>query len=135
MYFMVGATLTSCPDGTASATAVGTALGGRYHRKQETRRQSGVIVVELPPNVAPYRRTGTFNADTVPAGLLSDHSTKAGVWARIVVERGQVTLRSENFEATLTPQRPGIVPPTRLHAVTVGVGGEFHVEFLREPAT
>src|SRR6185295_16850462 len=40
---------------------------------------------ELPEGFIPYNRTPEFTEESVPAGLRSDHSTKAGVWAKIIV--------------------------------------------------
>ena len=39
----------------------------------------------LPAEVVPYKRTPVFEQHSVPAGLLKRHSTKAGVWGKIVV--------------------------------------------------
>src|SRR4051812_38643256 len=43
-------------------------------------------MASLPEHVQVYKQTPTFTEDNVPSGLLADHRTKAGVWARIVVE-------------------------------------------------
>lgn len=40
---------------------------------------------DLPPSAASYKRTPIFEESTTPSGLLSSHSTKTGVWGRIVV--------------------------------------------------
>lgn len=74
---------------------------------------------DLPGGLTPYKRTPTFDAETVPAGLRAQHSTKAGVWARVVVL------------VVLTPERPGIVAPTQLHQAEPGPGVRFYVEFHR----
>lgn len=89
---------------------------------------------ELPGGLRPYKRTPTFEADTVPAGLRAEHSTKAGVWARVVVLEGSLPFRFlEPHEelVVLTPERPGIVEPTRRHRVEPGPGVRFYVEFHR----
>ncbi len=92
----------------------------------------------LPPGLAPYRRTPDFNAGSVPAGLLAAHSTKEGVWARIVVLEGSLPFRflepSEEL-VVLTPQHPGIVEPTRRHRVEPGPRVRFYVEFHRVDTT
>jgi tellurite methyltransferase len=88
---------------------------------------------ELPAESAAYKRTATFTGETVPAGLLRDHRTKPGVWAKILVEVGRLeyTLDSPQCTFTLTPGSPGIVPPTAPHHVTLVGPVQFHVEFLR----
>ena len=43
---------------------------------------------EAPVGVGEYKRTATFTQSSVPIGLLRDHRTKPGVWARIVIEAG-----------------------------------------------
>jgi tellurite methyltransferase len=86
----------------------------------------------LPPGAREYKRTATFTEATVPAGLLRDHRTKEGTWARIVVEFGQLeyTLESPLCTFLLTPHRPGVVVPTVPHRVKPLGPVRFHVEFL-----
>jgi tellurite methyltransferase len=91
---------------------------------------------EVPADAGAYKRTATFTEETVPAGLLRDHRTKPGVWARIVVEAGQLdyTLESPRRTFLLTPERPGVVPPTEPHHVRPAGPVRFHVEFRRREA-
>ena len=86
----------------------------------------------LPLGLREYKRTATFTEATVPAGLLRDHRTKEGTWARIVVETGQLEYALESSPCTflLTPQRPGVVVPTVPHRVKPLGAVRFHVEFL-----
>jgi tellurite methyltransferase len=89
---------------------------------------------ELPAGVTAYKRTPTFEADSVPAGLRAQHSTKAGVWARVVVLEGSLPFRflePDEELVLLTPERPGIVAPTQLHQAEPGPGVRFYVEFHR----
>jgi ferredoxin len=88
----------------------------------------------LPEEVVEYRRTRVFDADSVPAGLLRSHRTKAGVWGEIVVTRGRVTYVIESsppqsFE--LSPDVAGVVEPTQPHHVKVHGDAAFYVRFLR----
>ena len=86
-----------------------------------------------------YKRTPTFTEASVPRALLSQHSTKEGVWGRIHVEEGslryQVTdPRREPLDLVLAPDSdPGLIEPTFLHRVEPIGAVRFHVEFLREP--
>jgi tellurite resistance-related uncharacterized protein len=87
----------------------------------------------MPDDAREYRRTRTFSEATVPAKLLADHQTKAGVWARIVVESGQLRFRTKapSRDVVLTPDRPGVVEPEAVHDVTPLGPVRFHVEFWR----
>lgn len=88
---------------------------------------------EWPEGFQAYKRTPEFTADTVPAGLRRDHSTKPGVWARIVVSEGVLEYHVDALDAhfTLTPDHGGIVVPEVLHHVTPRGAVRFHVEFHR----
>lgn len=91
---------------------------------------------QVPPGLAPYKRTSAFTETTVPGALLKDHSTKEGVWGLIHVEHGQLRYcvtdpRRPASERVLTPGEPGVVEPTILHRVEPLGPVRFHVEFLR----
>ncbi len=91
---------------------------------------------EWPTDFAAYKRTPEFTAATIPAGLRKDHSTKKGVWAKIVVLEGTLRYVVDPLNATFTlePSTPGIVIPEVLHYI--GPLGEvrFYVEFYRANA-
>jgi tellurite resistance-related uncharacterized protein len=86
-----------------------------------------------PEGAREYRRTASFTEATLPAGLLRDHRTKPGVWAKIVVEAGtlELTLEASQRRFLLTPERPGTAPPDEPHHVTIVGPVRFHVEFLK----
>jgi tellurite resistance-related uncharacterized protein len=91
----------------------------------------------LPSGLAPYRRTAVFTRHTVPAGLLTDHRTKDGVWGLIHVLSGRLVYavtdpRRIASERLLTPDaEPGVVEPTILHRVEPNGDVQFLVEFWR----
>lgn len=90
----------------------------------------------LPTSFTPYKQTPVFDANSVPSGLLSSHSTKAGVWGRIVVLEGSLLYRilePEIEEIELGPDLPGIVEPQIRHEVVPRSGVRFYVEFNRTP--
>ncbi len=94
------------------------------------------IVKTLPDTVAPYKRTPDFDQDSVPAGLLARHTTKAGTWGRIVVTEGSLLYRVLEpvvEEHVLRPGVDGVVEPRVPHEVSPLGAVRFHVEFLREP--
>jgi tellurite resistance-related uncharacterized protein len=88
---------------------------------------------ELPAQVAAYRDTPTFDQDSVPAALLRDHNTKAGVWGQIVVLEGVLELGIDEPSATLTltPDVPGVVRPEQVHRVRPLGAVRFFVRFYK----
>ena len=89
--------------------------------------------IAMPPSAREYKRTPTFSADTLPAALRADHRTKAGTWARIVVEVGALDYHARGRVQRLTPDVAGLVEPERPHHVTPVGPMCMHVEFWREP--
>jgi len=87
---------------------------------------------ELPAGHVPYKRTAEFDQDSIPAGLLRDHSTKAGVWGVIHVVSGRLRYVIEPplaGELLLDPTRSGVVVPEVLHRVSADGEVRFFVEF------
>jgi tellurite resistance-related uncharacterized protein len=87
----------------------------------------------LPPDVQVYHRTPEFDQHTIPAGLLREHTTKAGVWGRIVVLEGRLAFRSaaRQLDVVLDGSRPGVVEPEVSHEVAPLGPVRFYVEFLK----
>ena len=88
----------------------------------------------LPTNLSAYRETPVFTAETVPAGLLREHSTKAGTWGLIHVTSGTLVYRiaATDEEHRQTPDSPpGVVEPEVLHSVEPLGEVSFYVEFWR----
>ena len=90
---------------------------------------------ELPDNFVPYKRTSVFTDESLPAGLRKDHTTKTGVWGKIVVEEGTLRYRvgSLNVDVELSPDNGGVVIPEVLHSVEPRGPVRFFVEFYRAP--
>ena len=88
----------------------------------------------LPDNLDCYKKTPEFTEQTVPAGLLNNHNTKAGTWGEIVVLGGQLEytiLEPETQTHILTPENSGIVEPEVLHRVKPLGSVRFYVAFYR----
>lgn len=88
--------------------------------------------IGLPHGLLAYKRTPEFTQETVPAGLLRDHTTKAGTWALIHVLEGELlyVVPSTGLEQVLTPALPpGVVVPQQLHSVKPLGAVRFYVEF------
>lgn len=88
----------------------------------------------LPEGLTAYSRTPEFTETRIPRGLLREHSTKAGVWGRIVIESGALTYRIiESGEVVeLSPRLHGVVEPEVLHEVSPRGKVRFWVEFLKK---
>ena len=89
---------------------------------------------EIPDGYAPYRTTASFCEGTVPRALLERHSTKAGVWGLIHVERGRLAYRSSApapCDVVLEAGAPGVVLPEVEHEVEPLGSVQFHLEFWR----
>jgi tellurite resistance-related uncharacterized protein len=90
----------------------------------------------LPKKLVAYKRTPEFTDLSVPEGLLHAHTTKAGVWGKIVVLAGHLTYRILEpaiAEIPLSPDVHGVVEPTIKHEVVPQPGVRFYVEFYRAP--
>ena len=89
---------------------------------------------QLPGDVVAYKRTPEFTEESVPAGLLHAHQTKASVWGKIVVLEGrlQYTIHTPEPEVVLLDKDVfGVVEPTVLHDVKPLGKVRFYVEFHR----
>jgi len=82
-----------------------------------------------------YKKTPIFTEKSLPTGLKNDHSTKAGVWAKIVVIEGKLRYRVDTLgiDVELSLDKSGIVVPEMLHSVEPLGTVKFFVEFYKEP--
>lgn len=88
----------------------------------------------LPASVLLYKSTPEFNETSVPAALQRDHTTAAGVWAKITILEG-------NLEYCITEPAPeqhllsvgveGIIEPQMRHYVKISGPVRFRVDFYR----
>jgi len=93
---------------------------------------------ELPKGYAPYRRTPTFDQDSLPRALLERHDTKAGVWALLHVVSGAVELveidaRGEQ-RRVVTAGHPGVICPEVEHRLVLTGKAELYLELWRAEA-
>jgi tellurite methyltransferase len=90
---------------------------------------------ELPASFIAYKKTPLFTEDTIPAGLKKDHSTKTGVWAKIIVSDGSLRYRVDALliDVELSRDRIGVVVPEVLHSVEPLGRVRFLVEFYKMP--
>ena len=93
--------------------------------------------LELPEGFECYTRTSDFDERSIPPGLRSEHTTRAGVWASIVVQAGSLRYVIEPpiaRDLLLDPGHPGTVAPGVAHRVEPVGAVRFHVEFHRRRA-
>lgn len=114
---------------------------------------------QLPPHVVKYSQVPgpaevgkvVFTADTIPKGLLKEHSTKEGTWGIIKVLKGELeyvleqpdssnsnstTTTTSEITFQLTSNFHGVIQPKQLHHVRpLSPDVEFVVEFYRVPGT
>lgn len=91
--------------------------------------------LELPDGFLPYKRTAVFDAMSVPRGLLSEHSTKAGVWGRLKVTSGTLNYVLAGDPPQRTEVHAGqsqLIAPEAKHHIELSGPVEFTVEFLRK---
>jgi len=91
---------------------------------------------EMPEGVLAYQRTKDFDEGTVPAGLLSDHATKPGVWGILRVITGALTYSVEPpLERDILVEAGGtaVIVPEVTHRVRPEGAVRFFVEFHRRP--
>jgi tellurite resistance-related uncharacterized protein len=98
----------------------------------------------LPSSVVKYStvpRDKYFTIDTIPAGLLKEHSTKEGTWGVIRVHQGKLeyTILEPELSVHILDAESdsiAIIEPTMLHQ-TKGLTNDlkFVVEFYRVPGT
>lgn len=91
----------------------------------------------LPTALRPYQRTQIFDAHSIPTAWRSMHETNSGVWGKISVIEGQLTLRfiEDGSEKLLVPERFGIVCPRQAHELEPLGSVRFYVEFFSETPT
>ncbi|NES84053.1 MAG: DUF1971 domain-containing protein [Moorea sp. SIO2B7] len=93
-------------------------------------------MTQLPSNAVPYLQTAIFTQDTIPSGLLREHTTKAGTWGKINVISGKLhyqILTTPPQTYLLTPTVAGIIEPQVPHQVEPLGETSFYVEFYQIP--
>ena len=90
--------------------------------------------LEFPAGLTEYKRTPVFTETTVAAGLLHEHSTKAGVWGMILVEEGMLEYTVHYPEDRIQQLHGGdtaVVVPQMKHRVRPLDVVRFCVAFYR----
>lgn len=111
---------------------------GRHGKLGEDLPCPGCDHLDFPDGFQAYKKTAIFDAHSIPAGLRRDHSTKAGIWAKIHILEGQLTYTvSPPVDAVfvLDPDHPGKIAPEVLHWVEPHGPVRFYVEFYKRAAS
>lgn len=88
----------------------------------------------LPEDVRPYRTIGPFDERSLPAGLRQTHSLKAGSWAKIQIEEGDLAFQWKDGSGErllLTAPAELIVPPLVPHSVEPIDAIKLSITFFR----
>ena len=90
--------------------------------------------MEWPEGFVSYKKTPVFTEETIPKGILANHTTRKGVWGLVHVLEGSLRyILEHNGEETLvTPEKPGIIVAEMRHRVEPGDSVQFCVEFFRK---
>ncbi|HTN62795.1 MAG TPA: DUF1971 domain-containing protein [Devosia sp.] len=88
----------------------------------------------IPTELRPYLRTTTFDERSMPAEWRHMHETTGGVWGKICIVEGQLTLRfiEDCSEQVLDPARIGVVCPRQAHEIEPLGPVRFYIEFYSE---
>ena len=93
------------------------------------------MTATLPTGVKYYKSTPTFTQQSVPAALLSEHSTKAGVWGMLNVESGAlryvITDAGNESEQWLEAGDIAVIVAEQTHYVEPLGDVAFHVAFYK----
>jgi tellurite resistance-related uncharacterized protein len=92
---------------------------------------------DMPEDFATYRKTAEFTERSIPKGLLTEHSTKPGVWAKIHVTQRKLIYHIEALRAKFEISRgaPGLVIPELKHHIEPVGTVSFFVEFYKRFAS
>ena len=89
---------------------------------------------KLPDNVTQYKRTPTFDENSIPKGLLRSHTTKEGCWGHIVILEGKLLYRilePKIEETELSEELPGVAEPSIKHEIAPLGKVRFYVDFYK----
>ena len=89
---------------------------------------------QIPDNLRAYKQSQKYTTRSTPGMMKNDHRTRAGVWAKIVVEKGEIIYEITDHDEvhTLTPDNPGVIEPVVFHKIDPQPGARFYLEFYRQ---
>jgi tellurite resistance-related uncharacterized protein len=106
-----------------------------FNRQKPDQAVPARKIHKLPANVQPYKHTQTFTQATTPKGFLKQHSSRAGIWALLCVEKGQLeyVITESGYERTifLHVGESAVVAPEHKHYVSPSRSCAFHMIYYR----
>ena len=90
---------------------------------------------KLPDGTVKYATSPTFSDLNVPETLTRIHTTKTGVWARLIVDEGELIYTSirDNYAVRLVAGEHHIIEPQEEHFVELEDCTQFYLEFFKFP--
>ena len=87
----------------------------------------------LPNSVEKYSQSRAFTETTTPPNFQKNHSTRPGVWGRLVMESGAFTFAWEKDDADISLAKGDtvVIPQETPHRVILNGPVSFFVEFYR----
>ncbi len=85
----------------------------------------------VPDGASVYKSTPVFTRETLPQGLLSEHSLKKGVWGRLAVLEGSVVFCEGESRRSLTAGDTWTVLPEVVHHLDPVGPVTLRIDFLR----
>jgi len=78
-------------------------------------------------------KTQVFTDKTTPGMMKNDHRVRSGVWAKLVVQKGEVVFEipERNETITVTADSPAIIEPVVMHRILPQAGARFYLEYYR----
>lgn len=94
------------------------------------------MIAQLPEGLTQSGQSGVFKSGSVPDAILNWHTTKAGVWGKIVIYQGSaiyeiLTDPVEKIELDQTVC--GLIEPEQPHRLTPAENTEFQILFYKFP--
>jgi len=89
---------------------------------------------KIPEGFVPYKRTAVFTEESIPKGLLKDHTVKEDCYAKICIIEGELDYTITEPEIStyrLNKNLPGIIEPQIKHHIKAVNKVRFFVEFYR----
>ena len=88
---------------------------------------------KMPAHLSAYKKTKTFDQDSIPKGLLNEHTTKEMVWGKIIILEGELLyiITETGNEYKLNMNKFGIVEPEIKHRIAPLGKVKFYVEFYK----
>ena len=88
-----------------------------------------------PEQLVAYQSSPVFTEASVPTRLQKAHDTKAGTWAKLIVQTGALTyvVEESGVKQHVKAGNFALIFPQQLHHVEISEPVTFYLEFYRLP--